>query len=297
MIGREVDGIIGGPPCQGFSSIGKQDISDPRRDLLVDFFRIVRDINPKFFLMENVKGLGYERNRHVLDQGLSLLPARYDILGPMVLDCADFGAATSRPRIFVLGYDSGRVERMNISTFLGKCSPATVRDAIRDLDKAKLRGIDKSGYDLWFNEADEDISAYARSLRGRTRIFTGHRKTPHKREIVERFSGVKQGGKDEIGKHVRLAWNAQCPTIRAGTGSDRGSYQSVRPIHPSKNRVITVREAARLQGFPDYFRFHPTTWHSFRMIGNSVSPIIARALLSTMRNQLDSGKLLQEAAE
>jgi DNA (cytosine-5)-methyltransferase 1 len=246
--------------------------------------------------MENVKGLSYESNHQVLDRALCLLPQRYEVLGPMVLDCADFGAATSRPRIFVLGYDVGRVERMNASMFLGKYSPATVRDAIQDLNKAKLRGIDKSGYDLWFNEADEDISTYARLLRGRNRIFTGHRKTPHKREIVERFSGVRQGGRDEIGKHIRLAWKGQCPTLRAGTGSDRGSYQSVRPIHPSKNRVITVREAARLQGFPDYFRFHPTTWHSFRMIGNSVSPIIARSLFSVIRNQLAKGKL-QEAAE
>jgi DNA (cytosine-5)-methyltransferase 1 len=88
---------------------------------------------------------------------------------------------------------------------------------------------------------------------------------------------------------LRLAWGGQSPTIRAGTGADRGSYQSVRPIHPSEPRVITVREAARLQGFPDAFRFHPTVWHSFRMIGNSVSPIIAHRLLSLIRDRLING--------
>ncbi|MFX7922723.1 DNA cytosine methyltransferase, partial [Acinetobacter baumannii] len=63
-----------------------------------------------------------------------------------------------------------------------------------------------------------------------------------------------------------------CPTLRAGTGPERGSYQAVRPIHPTSPRVITPREASRLQGFPDWFQFHPTKWHSFRQIGNSVSP-------------------------
>jgi DNA (cytosine-5)-methyltransferase 1 len=93
---------------------------------------------------------------------------------------------------------------------------------------------------------------------------------------------------DKIGRHPRLAWGGQCPTLRAGTGADRGSYQSVRPIHPSENRVITVREAARLQGFPDSHLFHPTVWHSFRMIGNSVSPIIAKAVFQAIRSKVEN---------
>ena len=97
---------------------------------------------------------------------------------------------------------------------------------------------------------------------------------------------IGQGHMDPIGRHPRLAWNGLCPTLRAGTGSDRGSYQSVRPIHPEENRVITVREAARLQGFPDNHLFHPTVWHSFRMIGNSVSPIMAEAIFSAIAAHL-----------
>lgn len=288
-VGGPIDGVIGGPPCQGFSSIGRQNAADPRRELLLDFFRLVRGLRPKFFLMENVRGLGYARNLHVLDLGLELLPQRYRVVGPMLLDCANFGAATSRPRIFVVGYDSEQMESFEASMFEGTLPPTTVRDAISDLEKVKTRGFESSGFDLWSMESGETLSEYARKLRGRTRIVTGHRKTPHKLEIVKRFSTVKQGEKDGVGKHVRLSWNGQCPTLRAGTGSDHGSFQSVRPIHPSKNRVITVREAARLQGFPDNFRFHPTTWHSFRMIGNSVNPIIARALLSVIREKLNPG--------
>lgn len=70
----------------------------------------------------------------------------------------------------------------------------------------------------------------------------------------------------------------------SSTCSDRGSFQAARPLHPNEGRVITVREAARIQGFPDWFTFHPTKWHSFRMIGNSVSPILSRAIFSTTKD-------------
>lgn len=294
--GPKVDGVIGGPPCQGFSSIGRRDRNDPRRNLLIDFFRLIAGIKPKFFLMENVRGLEYAKNREVLDRGLELLPKRYKIVGPLRLDSANFGAATSRPRIFVIGFDRDEMLPLDASMFDGSKKPTTVQEAIADLQDIKAHGYDKDGYDLWSLNHSADLSQYSRSLRARTKIVTGHRKTFHKSEIVERFSAIEQGEKDTVGKHVRLSWNGQCPTLRAGTGAELGSYQSVRPIHPSTPRVITVREAARLQGFPDGFRFHPTTWHSFRMIGNSVSPIIARALLSVIATRLREAPL-QQAAE
>lgn len=69
-----------------------------------------------------------------------------------------------------------------------------------------------------------------------------------------------------------------CPTLRAGTGVEQGSYTSPRPIHPLLPRVISVREAARLHSFPDWFRFHRTKWHGFRQVGNAVPPLLARAV-------------------
>jgi len=129
------------------------------------------------------------------------------------------------------------------------------------------------------------------------RLFTGHRRTVHTPAVLKRFAAVEQGGFDIVGRHPRLNWNGQCPTLRAGTGSDRGSFQSVRPIHPDDPRVITVREGARLQGFPDCFRFHPTVWHSFRMIGNSVSPIISKVIFSAIKKRIETGAQYQAAAE
>jgi DNA (cytosine-5)-methyltransferase 1 len=295
--GGRVAGVFGGPPCQGFSSIGRRSDSDPRRDLLGHFFRIVSELTPSFFVMENVPGLGFADARAVLDRGLELLPARYKIVGPMILDAADFGAATRRPRLFVIGYDPQHFDALVESDFEDvKEAPSTVRAAIADLACA-TRLPDIGDFDRWQIRRRGRPSAYAASLHSPDRTFTGHQATAHTAEVKRRFKRLQQGETDKVGRHPRLAWNGQCPTLRAGTGNDRGSYQSVRPIHPEEARVITVREAARLQGFPDRFQFHPTIWHSFRMIGNSVSPIVAKAIFSLIGERLHAQSALPIAAE
>ncbi len=296
-LGGHPDGVIGGPPCQAFSDIGHRKTNDPRRNLLLHFFRIVAEICPTFFVMENVRGLGYTNARRSLDQALDLLPNRYEVLGPAILDAAEFGAATRRPRLFIIGYDPQRCAPLSIADLqMRKATPTTVGAAITDLDGAEFAG-NVDGYDTWKIARAGRPSDYAARLRSPDRIFTGHRVTIHTDAVKKRFANLKQGETDSIGRHPRLTWNGQCPNLRAGTGSDRGSYQSVRPIHPEEPRVITVREAARLQGFPDGFKFHPTVWHSFRMIGNSVSPIISRAILSVIAERLGLAASLQVAAE
>lgn len=297
VVGSRIDGIFGGPPCQGFSDIGHRRADDPRRSLLGHFFRLVGELNPTFFLMENVKGLGYSDARPVLDEALGLLPGRYSIVGPMILDAADYGAATRRPRLFVLGYDASRFDAISLKQIEEKkLKPATVRAAISDLLSAtEIEAED--GFDRWKLRPIGRPSGYASALRSRDGTFTGNRRTVHTPAVISRFKKVPQGGVDTIGRHPRLSWSGQCPTLRAGTGSDLGSFQSVRPIHPDEPRVITVREAARLQGFPDRFRFHPTVWHSFRMIGNSVSPIISKVIFSLIADRVPLMGAVPEAAE
>ncbi|WP_081435067.1 DNA cytosine methyltransferase [Nitrobacter hamburgensis] len=78
--GGQVDGVFGGPPCQAFSAIGHRNVNDPRRTLLGHFFRLVSELNPSFFVMENVKGLGYADARPTLDDALSLVPGKYNVL-------------------------------------------------------------------------------------------------------------------------------------------------------------------------------------------------------------------------
>jgi DNA (cytosine-5)-methyltransferase 1 len=297
LAGGNVFGVFGGPPCQGFSDIGKRKPDDPRRTLLGHFFRLIAELQPAFFVMENVRGLGYADARPVLVDALNLLPSYYEILGPIILDAADFGAATRRPRLFVIGYDRAYVDRFSVEDLtLRQRPPATVRAAIADIASAK-HVTEVDGYDIWKIVRRGRSSNYASGLLAPDLTFTGNRKTAHTPAVVARFERLPQGGVDQIGRHPRLTWNGQCPTLRAGTGNDRGSYQSVRPIHPDEPRVITVREAARLQGFPDTFRFHPTVWHSFRMIGNSVSPVVSKAIFETIACRTESIKKIPTAPE
>ncbi|WP_290541607.1 DNA cytosine methyltransferase [Aestuariivirga sp.] len=297
VAGGQVDGVFGGPPCQAFSAIGHRHVDDPRRTLLGHFFRLISELKPSFFVMENVTGLGYSNTRRVLNEALSLIPSRYNVLGPLVLDSADFGAATRRPRLFIIGYDPARCDNLTEADIeTRKQKPTTVRAAISDLATA-VQLHDDGEYDQWKICQRGRPSSYAACLRNKDGTFTGHRRTVHSPEVIKRFKKVEQGGIETVGRHPRLSWHGQCPTLRAGTGNDRGSFQSVRPLHPDEPRVITVREGARLQGFPDGFRFHPAVWHSFRMIGNSVSPILSKMIFSLIASRIETGRGFRLAAE
>jgi DNA (cytosine-5)-methyltransferase 1 len=288
--GGEVFGIFGGPPCQGFSDIGRRDPTDPRRELLYHFFRIVAEARPTFFLMENVRGLAYPGSRSLLDEGLSLVKEDYDLLGPHVWNAADFGAATTRSRIFVIGIRKDRKAPLRLADMEAqKSRPSTVREALADLMTLERLPDSLDGFDRWRILRRGRATTYAQALRSTDRVVTGNLPTEHTPAVIERFRKVRNGKIDKVGRHPRLKLSGQCPTLRAGTGNDRGSFQSVRPIHPNLPRVITVREAARLQGFPDAHLFHPTIWHSFRMIGNSVSPVMARAVFRAIRERLGVG--------
>ncbi|WP_312813090.1 DNA cytosine methyltransferase [Brevundimonas sp.] len=297
QVGKRITGVFGGPPCQGFSSIGRRDPMDPRRKLLRHFFRLVSELQPDFFIMENVKGLAYKTSRGELDDALALLDETYNLIGPLLLDAADFGAATRRTRLFVIGTHRNRADTITLSDINRQMrNPVTVEEAISDLVGARRIADHPNGLDRWRLTKAADEGSYAARMRAPSSIISSHRTIEHRPDVAQRFASVPQGGTDPIGRHPRLAWSGQCPTLRAGTGSDKGSYQAVRPIHPSKPRVITVREAARLQGFPDQHIFHPTTWHSFRMIGNSVSPVMAEALFTALAEKFDAADVSNLAA-
>lgn len=301
------DGIIGGPPCQGFSRIGKRSKNDPRNTLIHHFYRHVEELQPKFFVMENVEGLLDEGSRDVLMSAIERVSGRYNILGPLVVNAADFGAATSRRRVIVVGYNPNDCDPLTVEQLrptIGK--HATVADAIADLPEP-IKASDDSenfGWARYPNISSGNLSSYARALRsappeglGWTEAIqwlekgfvSGLFETRHSAAVAERYSKIENGKRDPISRSQRLEWNGQCPTLRAGTGAEKGSFQAVRPLHPSEARVITVREAARMQAFPDWFVFHPTKWHSFRMIGNSVSPSVSYGLLSRLLRIVDPG--------
>lgn len=224
MDGGRIDGVFGGPPCQGFSNIGRRDVNDPRRKLLLDFFRLVKEVRPRFFVMENVLGLQQKDARSTLERAIAILPSRYQILGPIVLDASDFGAATKRPRLFVIGVDEEYCDPIStIDIDVLKRPAATVYDAISDVQNPDSIGV-VDGYDFWRITKIGRPSGYAALLRSEGGVFSGHRRTVHSAAVIKRFKSVAQGSTDVVGRHPRLSWLGQCPTLRAGTGNDKGSY-------------------------------------------------------------------------
>jgi len=302
-----IDVVFAGPPCQGFSLIGKRRIRDPRNLLLYDLARLVVELSPSYFVVENVEGIILGDVKGILDEFIRRVGrAGYSVLPIRVLDAAEFGVPQRRRRMFLLGYASGEVApRYPKTSYIydkeGKTGGPTVWDAIGDLPK-----IEHYKYLL----KDENYmgklgkpSHYARVLRGDTRDpkdkslqrntngngLSGCLRTTHTAKTVKRFARTKPGTSEEVSRFYRLTKGGFAPTIRAGTGPAQGSFMAPRPIHPFQDRCITVREAARLHSFPDWFCFHPTKWHGFRQIGNSVPPFLARAVARSIFRALAEG--------
>jgi DNA (cytosine-5)-methyltransferase 1 len=300
----DLDGIIGGPPCQGFSNIGRRNENDERNNLFVDFFRLVSETRPKFFLAENVPGILRDKYKDIRNRAFNYVQNTYIVFQPLVLTASDYGAPTTRKRVFFYGYINNEAERLTPDQFKPTKDVETIH--VKDAFEGLIRKIkpswqhEEQGWrvvhardDGFFRKrlhgvvpmnVGDPIALYRLINESRASGFLG---TFHSREVAARYANVACGQSDPISKSVRLDLKGFCPTLRAGTGSDKGSYQAVRPLHPTENRVITPREAARLQGFPDWFQFSPTKWHSFRQIGSSVSPIIAERILSVVRGALE----------
>jgi DNA (cytosine-5)-methyltransferase 1 len=233
------DGLIGGPPCQGFSPMGKHWKNDPRNALLSHFYRHVRILRPKFFIMENVPGLLSEDKFDILSNGLENVPSRYRILDPIVITASDYGAATSRRRVVIIGYDPSEVdpilpELLQVRTHRERI---TVRDAIADLPEpipeTKARG--EFGWAKYPSRATHRLTDYAKRLRSLPPVglgwsqaielheggfVSGLIETQHSGKVARRYRTTECGKTDAVTKAYRLEWDGQCPTIRAGTGSD-----------------------------------------------------------------------------
>ena len=290
---KDIDVVMGGAPCQGFSLMGKRAFDDPRNQLVFHYVRIVKELNPKYCVFENVKGLTLGGHAQFLAELIDALgEAGYDVLTPYkVLNAADHGVPQDRRRLFLVGTRHGLKSPKYPQPHPEQ---VTVWDAIGDLPNA-------DGFEaLWVNDtvpaAWETTSIYGRKLRGFDRdpddyshprhfdptLLTCSIRTRHNLDSQSRFAATKQGKTEAISRFRRLDPSGLCNTLRAGTDSARGAHTSPRPIHPWLPRVITVREAARLHSYPDWFRLHATKWHGCRQIGNSVPPLLARALASEL---------------
>lgn len=307
---RPVDVVFGGAPCQGFSLIGQRALDDPRNSLVRDFVRIVDELRANYFVFENVKGLTVGRHRAFLQELIEAFTERgYVIQSPWrVLDAANYGTPQHRERLILMGAREGLPSPAYphpVCRAADRQRPAelpagpTCADALGDLPDAEafpeLLRTDEVSVNWW-----GELSQYAREMRcldndawhhGYPRKWdpsrlTASMRTDHTPISRRRFAETVPGSVEPISRFYKLAPDGLSNTLRAGTDAARGAFTSPRPIHYLHNRCITVREMARLHGFPDWFRFHETKWHGARQIGNAVPPPLARAVASEIMTAL-----------
>lgn len=297
----EIDGIIGGPPCQGFSLSGNRDKRDPRNSLFMEFVRFVKYYEPRFFVMENVTGiLSMQTKSGELVKNVIL--NEYDKAGYnveiYVLNAAEFGVPQSRIRVFFIGlrkdieFDR---EKLEPKGFLFGKNQITIEQALMDLPQIKAgEGTEIAQYQT------KPKNKYQRWARKGSSEVHNHIAMKHTTRLVERFSHIgygqsvadvekeyqqrQRGAADKISGKVYSQNNMRpfpdrpSPTIPA-------SFQS-NFVHPYIDRNYTAREGARLQSFPDYYIFcgkrTTMSWEKnlsqYQQIGNAVPPLLSKAI-------------------
>lgn len=309
---RAIDVVIGGPPCQGFSLIGQRLLRDPRNELVFHFMRLVLELRPRTFVMENVPGMAIRKHsRFVIELIENFRAGGYRVRIPYrTLNAGNFGVPQNRERVFLLGArsDTSLPEYPQALTGLrrnGGNGENGTRPLLEGVERPLCPSVAEAINDLPNIEEYEELnssdelhielrrgSQYARILRGEIRdpddysyrrrssanVLTGCQRANHTALSRRRFSETDGGKTESVSRFYKLALDGVSNTLRAGTATDRGAFTSPRPIHPSHPRCISVREAARLHSYPDWFRFHRTIWHGFRQIGNSVPPFLGRAV-------------------
>jgi DNA (cytosine-5)-methyltransferase 1 len=285
-------------------------LDDPRNSLVREFVRIVTELKASYFVFENVKGLTIGDHRSLLDELIEeFARVQYRTRLPWrVLDAAEFGVPQHRERLILMGARSGlrlpeypapicRVADDENRGMLRK--GPTCQEAMSDLPDAE-KFADLICSDEVRTTAWGRPSRYAQEMRcigggswhfGYTRqwdksLLTSSLRTEHTAISRRRFEETEPGQVEPISRFYKLAAQGLSNTLRAGTDSSRGAFTSPRPIHYAYPRCITVREMARLHGFPDWFRFHQTKWHGARQIGNAVPPPLARAIATEIGRAL-----------
>ena len=284
---KQVDIVVAGPPCQGFSLTGTRNFDDARNSLYLSVFEVVKELKPRAFVIENVRGMATLYGGQVRDEVIR----RFKKLGyrtvHRVLCAADFGVPQLRHRLFFVALRGNSTFEFPVPTH-GPDSDAeyvSCGSAISDLPPLNgSLGQEESAYE---NPAE---SPYQRKMRkGKTQLWN-HVATKHTELVKSVIGQVPPGGnhrdlEGDVGKHRKFneAWTRyhhDRPSWTIDTGH-RNHF------HYRENRVPTVRENARLQSFPDKFRFLGTRTSQYRQVGNAVPPLLAESLAIAIAEQVD----------
>lgn len=278
-----VDGIIGGPPCQGFSLVGTRDTNDPRNSLYIEYVRFVSVIKPKFFVLENVSGLlSLEKGKFKDD-----IIKRFEGLGYNVdyrlLTASDYGVPQSRKRVFFVGLRKD-IFKNNYFNFdnLELEEMVSTSKALSDLPPATSSKI---GLD--YINPPENI--YQEYMRKNSDIIFNHEITKHTQKTVDIISLVPDGGgiKDLPEEYYKIRnYNNAFKRMNSQTPSSTIDCGHRNYFHYSENRVPTVRESARIQSFPDWYVFKGSKTSQYTQVGNAVPPLLAKKIAKEIKNTI-----------
>lgn len=293
--GKKLDVVIGGPPCQGFSLTGSRDINDSRNKLYLAMVKAVRKLQPKAFLIENVPGMATLYNGMVKKQIVNTFTDMgYTVtVTPKPLIAADYGVPQVRKRMFFVGIKNDLVEK-NDKGFIFPAPThlpnnyVTCSEAISDLQSREDElGIEVDSY------TSEPQSDYQKFMREGSTELCNHVATAHTEMVKSTIALVPDGGnyKDlpagygESRKFneawTRYASNKPSRTIDTGHRNH---------FHYRYNRVPTVRENARLQSFPDDFKFLGNKTQQNRQVGNAVPPLLSYNIANQLKKYLECGE-------
>lgn len=285
---RNVNMIIGGPPCQGFSLKGKNlGIKDPRNFLFMEYVNLVSRIKPEVFIIENVKNLVNSENGFFITQIYEEFGKLGYTLNHGILNAYDFGVPQSRERAIIIGTKFGK--KVSLPNEYSQIK-TTVRDAISDLSYLESgEGNDISDY------INTPKTEYQKMLRGDSQKLYNHKATNHSQVALDKLKLIPpEGDKSYMPKELygnqqfmttwsRLVWDKPSPTIDTRFDTPSNGRNS----HPYLNRSITPREAARIQSFPDNFIFYGNKCSICKQIGNAVPPLLAKAIGEHLKKVLN----------
>lgn len=299
--GKQIDVVIGGPPCQGFSLAGLRLPDDPKNKLFKQFVRVVQILKPKIFILENVSGIVSMQGGLVLEAICNeFTSAGYEV-SYQILNSADFGVPQARPRFIMIGTSAAKQIPMPTAThsfhttingnlFENEYHPhVTVKDALSNLPSIEQG----QGSEILDNPAP--TNDYQKSIFGDRSPGTlfNHRATSHSQKIIERYSAMPQGG-DIRSLPIELRTKKNNVFKLSELSASRTVTCNFRTdiLHPWLPRGLTTREAARLQSFDDDYQFFGNLTRKARyltqddQVGNAVPPLLAKALATHIKEYL-----------
>lgn len=283
-----IDVIIGGPPCQGFSAANRYKLEgdDPRNKLFFEFVKFVDLAQPKAILIENVRGIVTRDNGYAKDRIYDIFESRGYKVNHMVLDASDYGVPQKRLRNFFVML---KTDKFDFSSIKKIPKAISVKEAIGELYPMENDG----GEVKYFLSPPQ--TEYQRFLRSKSNSVHNHDVRYPADKVQQRIAFVPQGGNwkcvppelwpsDRDNRHSSAYKRLEesQPSVTIDTGNNHSNY-----FHPLYNRIPTVREAARLQSFPDDFIFLGNRSEQYRQVGNAVPPLLAKAIAKALKEILN----------